>query len=117
MVDHAKEAISLRPQNKPTMKIDNTTFLQMQADLNLILPFYMVRNQIELEEITEAMMHHIWFEAYANRTWADNDPKIYRDELGERILSKKENYDLYPCDTNDTTISTALNKIRKALLK
>jgi hypothetical protein len=98
------------------MKIDRSTYLKMQADINIILPYYMVRYEVEKKEITEGLMHDIWFRVYANRAWADNDPRIFRTELGERLLRLDKDFDLYPCDTNDDTIGTALNKIRKEFL-
>jgi hypothetical protein len=98
------------------MKIDNNTYLKMQSDINAILPYYMVRKQVEKHEITESLMHDIWFTVYANTRWADNDPRIFRTESGERVLKYNPNLDLYPCNTNDITLSTALNKIRKELI-
>ena len=98
------------------MKINKSTFLKMQSDINSILPYYMVRKQVELKEITEALMHDIWFTVYANRVWNNKDIRLFRGEFNERVLSFNANYELYPCNTNDTTISTALNKIHKQIL-
>jgi hypothetical protein len=93
------------------MKIDNRTFENMLKDIKAILPYYLVRKQTELSEITIGTMYDIWFYVHANRTWDSRDVRIFRTELGERVLSFNRDFDYYPCDTNDDTLGTALKKI------
>ncbi len=95
------------------MKIDNETLLIMQNDIKTLVGFLKLDvNKLDVNDINNA-----WFLTWCNRTYDNNNRNVLKKENGERLLSfiDRENYDLYPCNTNDTTIYTALNKILKNL--
>jgi hypothetical protein len=95
------------------MKIDNKTLNNMQTDIKVILTFA----GLQAKTLNVNDLNNIWFMTWCNRTYPDNNPNVKKDINGQRILSfiDRDNYDLYPCNTNDTTIYTALNKILKNL--
>jgi len=95
------------------MKIDNKTLEQMQTDIKRVLFHF----NISAKEIDVNELNNIWFITWCNRTYPDNHTAVKKDKNNNRILSfiDRDNNDLYPCDTNDTTIYTALNKILKNL--
>jgi hypothetical protein len=91
------------------MKIDNGTLKKMEEDIKVVL------NYLDLTPASLNVndLNNVWFKTWCNRTYSDNNPNVIKDKNGKRILSfiDRDNYDLYPCNTNDTTIYTALNKI------
>ena len=95
------------------MKVNNNTLEYMQKDIKTFITFA----GVDPKELNVNDLNNIWFHTYANRTYPDDHPMVKKDNNGVRILSyiDRDNYDLYPCDTNDTTIYTALNKILKNL--
>ena len=94
------------------MKIDNKTLQIMQSDISAVV------NHLNLnpKDLNVYDLNNIWFATWCNRTYADDHVMVIKNN-GKRLLSfiDRDNYDLYPCDTNDTTIFTALNKILKNL--
>ena len=97
------------------MKIDNLTLAQMENDIKTII------NNIDfpkkIKDLNVYDLNNLWFITWCNRTYPDSHPMVKKDLTGQRILSfiDRDNYDLYPCGSNDTTIFTALNKILKNL--
>ena len=95
------------------MKIDNRTLENMQADIKVILDL----DGLQAKNLNVNELNYIWFVTWCNRTYPDTHPMVKKDIGGNRVLAfiDRDNYDLYPCNTNDTTIYTALNKILKNL--
>ena len=95
------------------MKVDNKTLEIMQTDIKQVLSFL----GLQAKDLNVNDLNNIWFMTWCNRTYPDNNGNVKKDASGQRILSyiDRDNYELYPCDTNDTTIYTALNKILKNL--
>ena len=90
------------------MKIDEGTRKQMLTDVKAIIKYL----PYDLDNLEIWQKHDIWFRTYANRKYPDNHPYIYKKN-GKRVLEQDLNYELYPCDTNDNTIETAINWIIK----
>jgi hypothetical protein len=95
------------------MKVDNKTLEIMQTDIKQVLSFL----GLQAKDLNVNDLNNIWFMTWCNRTYPDNNGNVKKGASGQRILSyiDRDNYELYPCDTNDTTIYTALNKILKNL--
>ena len=96
------------------MKIDNLTLANMEQDIKTV-----IKNTdfpVKISDLTVYDLNNIWFMTWCNRTYPDNHPMVIKIN-GQRILSfiDRDEYDLYPCNTNDNTIFTALNKILKNL--
>jgi hypothetical protein len=84
----------------------------MTNDIKVILSHYKIDPKI----LDVNDLNNIWFRTYMNRTYLDDNANVIKIN-GNRLLSyiDRDNYDLYPCNTNDTTIYTALNVILKKL--
>jgi hypothetical protein len=89
------------------MKVDTKTLTNMEEDIRVIIKFFNL-NPIDLN-VND--LNDVWLHVFMNRNYPDNNPNVKKDNEGKRILSQIEDFELYPCDTNDTTIYTALNKI------
>lgn len=93
------------------MKIDETTLKSMEADIKIMINYFgLTPSQMNVYDIG-----NVWFHVFMNKNYPDNNPNVKKDAEGLRILPYIENFELYPCDTNDTTIYTAFNKILKSL--
>ena len=97
------------------MKIDIHTLSIMENDINTLIHYY----KIDIKKVTINEMNHIWFYTFANRTYLDDNANVKKDEKGVRILPfiDREKYPLYPCNTNDATLFTALKAILTKLQK
>jgi hypothetical protein len=91
------------------MKIDNLTLQYMTNDIKVIIKHC----NIDVKQLDVNQLNNLWFHTYCNRTYLDNNPNVIKDNNGNRLLSyiSREKYDLYPCNTNDTTIYTGLKQI------
>ena len=97
------------------MKIDSTTLAVMKKDISTIIHYY----KIDVKKVTLNKMRYLWFKTYMNRTYLDDNANVKKDDNGKRILPfiDCEKFPLYPCGTNDTTLSTALKAILTELQK
>jgi hypothetical protein len=95
------------------MKIDNNTLANMEQDMKVIINHF----NIDPKKLDVNGLNNVWFHTFINRSYNSDNPNVKTDKNGNRILSQIENYELYPCDTNDTTIYTALKIILKNLQK
>jgi hypothetical protein len=93
------------------MKIDNLTLSKMEKDIKIVIDYL----KLSPKELNVNDLNNLWFKTWCNRTYTND--RVYKDIAGNRLLSfiDRDDYDLYPCDTNDTTIYTGLNKILKNL--
>jgi hypothetical protein len=97
------------------MKIDNKTLAKMEQDIKTVIQNTDI--PVKIKDMTVYDLNNIWFIAWCNRTYPDNHPMVKKDQNNKRILSfiDRDNYDLYPCQSNDTTIYTAFKQILKNL--
>jgi hypothetical protein len=95
------------------MKIDNLTLSKMEKDIKVVIDYL----KLNPKELNVNDLNNLWFKTWCNRTYPDESKNVFKDISDKRILSfiDRDDYDLYPCDTNDTTIYTGLNKILKNL--
>ena len=97
------------------MKIDKDTLIQMQTGMQAILPYYLAERKTTLKEMQGQawFLNDLWFNTYTN-TVRDGvkDIRIYKDITGQRVLQHNQRQELYPCNTNDNTLATALNRIQ-----
>ena len=92
------------------MKIDNNTLQTMENDLTIVINHLGIDKKI----LNENEINYLWFITWCNRTYLDNNLNVKKDKNGKRILAfiDRDYYDLYPCNTNDTTIYTAWKKLK-----
>ena len=95
------------------MKIDNSTLSSMQSDIEVIIKHF----NIEVSMLTVYNINSLYYMAYCSRKYDSTNKNVLKDSAGNRLLSQNLNYSLYPCNTNDTTIFTAFNRILKNLNK
>ena len=97
------------------MKVTPEVYSKMKSDIKVMLKVYFpYAETIPFEFFRISDMHDIWFKTFVNRNYEDSHPMVKKRE-GKRVLSFDPNYELYPCDTNDNSIQTALIKIFKEL--
>lgn len=93
------------------MKIDKLTLDQMKNDIEVICKYFFPKG---INELSIGNMHNIWFKTFANRKYDDlNGNVIFVN--GKRLLKQDDLYSLYPCDTNNNSLQTALILIFKQL--
>lgn len=94
------------------MKTSKKTLTQMQDNIKKFLD----QTGITLPEIYGPYMHQIWFKVYVCIKYDSENANVIKLN-GKRILPYDPNFELYPDNTNDTTLSTALKIIHKNLTK
>ncbi len=60
---------------------------------------------------TEGLMRRVWYKTYCFATYGDDNPNAYHN--GKRVFEQRDDVELYPCDSNDDTLLTALRAIFK----
>jgi hypothetical protein len=100
------------------LKVDNENLAKMQEDIEAFLPYFLKKNDVNLSDLSDKQMHYIWFHVYSNLTYPDNHPyveAIIKDNGGRLLQFNPQRYDdcMYPCGTDDHTLSSALKHIFK----
>jgi len=90
------------------MKINETTRQLMKSDIKTICDYHF--KNIMIEELSIGNMFLLWHAVYMNKQYDDNNLNVLKVN-GKRILERDTNYNYYPCDSNDTTLQTALISI------
>ena len=93
------------------MKIDSTTRNKMKTDIQIVCDYFFPKGVYEL---SIGNMHNVWFKCFANRNYPNDNGNVIFIE-GKRLLEQDITYSLYPCDSNDNTLQTALISIFKEL--
>lgn len=93
------------------MKIDSIVRQKMKEDIAIMVNYFF---PIGISELSIGNMHNVWFKVFSNRKYDDKNPNVIFID-GVRLLSYDEHYELYPCDSNDNSLQTALISIFKEL--
>ena len=93
------------------MKVDKNTYSDIKKDMLTIINYH----HIDKKTLSDYDLNNIWFHVYMNRTYDLGNKNVIKTRSGRRLLSKIENFELYPCGTNDTTIYTVWKKLLKEL--
>jgi hypothetical protein len=97
------------------MKVTPEVYQKMKSDIKVILNIYFpYAETIPFEFFRISDLHEIWFKVYANRKYEDSHPMVQKKN-GKRVLKLDESFEMYPCDTNDNSLQTALIKLFKEL--
>lgn len=91
-----------------TMKVNDNIFQKMISDLRIIIKAYNI-DSLQYSELSVSDFFTIWHFVYSNRRYS-NDNRNVKFVDGKRILEQDNNFEYYPCDTNDNTLLTALKK-------
>jgi hypothetical protein len=84
------------------MKIDKSTLSTMEQDLIIVANHL----KLTLSELNTNDINNLWFYVYCNRNYnTENHNVIKINEV--RLLSQINDFELYPCNTNDISIYTA----------
>ena len=99
------------------MKVTNEAFQKIKSDIKAVMDFHNVSGTIEI--YSDEILTSIWHRTFQNRYSQSrvkiggvevSNPNIDFKENGDRLLERDTKYKLYPCDTNDTTLLTAVRK-------
>ena len=93
------------------MKVEKNTYSDIKKDMLTIINYH----RIDKKTLSDYDLNNIWFHIYMNRTYDLCNKNVIKTRTGRRLLSKIENFKLYPCGTNDTTIYTVWKKLLKEL--
>ena len=104
------------------MKIDEQTRLSMQRDIYQMICFLGVEKVEQyFSENPVSCVFDLWHKVFCNRAYpSDNSNVVFIDTGGalkHRLLNYNENYEMYPCGSNDDTLKTALLKVTKTVLQ
>lgn len=69
----------------------------------------------DVSQFTAGHLHDLWFRVWASVNYPDSNPNVVRDANGNRLFTHDETYELYPNDSNDTTLLTALKRAAKQM--
>jgi hypothetical protein len=93
------------------MKIDINTRQQMKNDIKVICDYFFPKG---ITELSIGNMHNVWFQTFCNRNYHETNGNVISIE-GKRLLDQDLNYEIYPCNSNDNSLQTALISIFKEL--
>lgn len=94
------------------MKIDSTTRNKMKEDLTTVVNYYFPHGKPS--ELSIGNMHTLWFKVFCNRKYEYNNGNVIKID-GKRLMELDFDFTLYPCDSNDNTLQTALISIFKEM--
>lgn len=89
------------------MKIGKEKLAEMQQQIKQLFPLYLKIRGLKREEITIANVWDMWQIVVVAH---NNENRTVYKENGERMFPHKK-IDMYPCNTNDKTLGTALKQI------
>ena len=107
------------------MKISNEVFEQMKKDIEKLFQYHNLIN-IEFSKLDSKDLYNTWHRLYTN-IYSPTECRINGkleintniDFLpnGKRLFEYNPKFEYYPCDTNDSSLLTALKKVVKQVLK
>ena len=99
------------------MKTKFETLQQMKRDLRAVINHIgYIRIYNAYKENPARVAFDLWNIVFVNRKYTTDNPNVIFVGSG-RLLSYMPNYELYPDNTNDNTLQTALLKVCNELLK
>jgi len=93
------------------MKIDIKSREQMKSDIMITLNYFFPKG---INELSIGNMWNVWFNTFESINYPDNNPNVIFVN-GVRLFSQNPDYILYPCNSIDNTLQTALIAIFKEL--
>lgn len=96
------------------MKIQSQSIEQMRKAIlptvNYLKQTAVIPADYNINNLTDADRQHIWFKSWANVAFDDENPNVMRTEAG-RICPHDRDFPLYPDNSNDDHVRTALKRI------
>lgn len=110
---------SLTKLLEKNMKVTKDVYSDIEEKVSIVLPYLLPKDKgaITIDRFTNSDLMHVWFRAATSVSFDDTNPNVLRDANGKRLFEYDFNYPLYPCDTNDTTMVTAIRKAVKNYLQ
>jgi len=93
------------------MKVNKQIFNQLKSQLETLvehLGFEQTQQQYHQEKVGTAFW--LWHKLYMCISYPDDNPNVFRKADHSRLFKQDASFVLYPCDTNDDTLLTALVK-------
>ena len=97
------------------MKVTKEVLEQMKSDIKTVLDYYLVVKP-KFEDLYKSDYFTIWSWVWMNRRYNDSNLNVRKGLDGKRLLEYNPDYEIYPCNTNDETLETALRSILEKLL-
>ena len=102
------------------MKVDFKHYQEMKAELKTLINHigyiklyqYWVNNKQDRISLS----HSLWHKVYCNKTYTADNPNVIMTRQG-RLLRYDPEFSMYPCNTNDDTLKTALIKAITEIFK
>lgn len=88
---------------------------KMQRWLDNYRRLYPQWEKVDPTKFEVGTLHTVWFRTWASVAYDNTNPNTAYDLSGVRLFKQDPDYNLYPYDTNDTTLGSALMAIRKEL--
>ena len=100
------------------MKVTKDVYVDIEQRVSKALPYLLPKDKgtITIDRFTDSDLMHVWFRTATSASFDDTNPNVLRDADGKRLFEYDFNYPLYPCDTNDITMQTAIRKAIKSYL-
>jgi hypothetical protein len=107
------------------MKISNEVFEQIKKDIEKLFQYYNLMN-LNYEKLDSKDFFNTWHRLYINiysptecniNGKLEINPNIDFLPNGQRLFEYNPNFEFYPCNTNDSTLLTALKKAVKQILE
>jgi hypothetical protein len=107
------------------MKISNEVFEQMKMDIEKLFQYYNLMN-LDYKKLNSKDFFNTWHRLYQNiysptecmiNSKLEINPNIDFLPNGQRLFDYNPNFDFYPCNSNDSTLLTALKKAVKQVLE
>ena len=100
------------------MKVDKVTYTRIVSNLETIIDYFGKSDilvMFEDDNVNTAFM--LWHKLFCCKTYDTENPNVLKAEDGSRYFLLDDTWTLYPCNTNDDTIKTAIVKAVKEVLQ
>lgn len=91
------------------MKVDKKTLIEISKKFKLVIKHFKLDI---VEKPTDTDLWRMWHWIHEEIAYDNSHPRF---DDHKRIFEYDPNHSLYPCDTNDKTMTTALRKAYKLL--
>jgi len=97
------------------MKVTKEVREQMKSDIKTVLDFYLP-NYPNYLDLSVRDYYTIWSWVWMNKKYDDSNGNVRFTKDGNRLFEYNPDFEIYPCNTNDKTLETALKSILFELL-
>ncbi len=97
------------------MKIDKVTFEAMRRSMQTTYTHLCTMRPANSNiEFTDSLLNELWYLTWMSIAYESSNPNVLCNDQG-RLFCHNPQAELYPCGTDDVTLTTALRRIGKTL--